>query len=212
MRKYINTLIFLVLGFVIPLSLKIELLTHYKIIILMIACVVMFQTQPSFEMQEAKNKQDTDKNSVLLILLLSLISVVAPVVEWAYFKADLNTTLGLIPGISLMVIGIGIRAWSVQTLGKYFTATVQVQEDQKVVQSGPYALVRHPSYLGAFLALSGSAVVLEAWYGLGIAIISMLIAYRIRIKTEEATLINSFGEQYEAYQKQTPSRLIPFIW
>lgn len=212
MRKYINTLIFLLLGFLLPLIGKIDLLIHYKIIIMMSACIIVFHTQPPVDMEEAKSKQDTDKNSVILILLLSLISVAIPIIEWAHFKSDIHSTSGLIPGISLLVLGLGIRVWAIQTLGKFFTATVQVQKDQQVVKNGPYTLVRHPSYLGAFLAISGCAVILEAWYGLGIAVIAMMIAYSSRIKAEEATLIKSFGKQYKDYQKQTTSRLIPFIW
>ena len=160
MKRLVNTLFFILLAYIIPLLWRIELLTHYKIIILVLACVVVFLTQPTFDLEKAQSRQDTDKNSVFLILALSVIGIAAPIVEWAYFKSDIHSVGWMIPGISLLVLGISLRIWAIRVLGKHFTPTVEITANHTLVKSGPYALVRHPSYLGAFLAFIGSAVIL----------------------------------------------------
>lgn len=211
MKKLLPTAIFIFLGYILPLLWKPDLLLNNKIILLIFACFIIFITQPTFDPNEAQAKQQTDKYSVLLILICSLIGIAAPIIEWAYLKPTTVSTIWFIPGLSLLILGIVVRVWAIRTLGKFFTATVQVKSEHQLVKNGPYNLVRHPSYLGAFLAFVGSAVILEAWWGLMIAILAMLIAYSIRIKTEEITLVHNFGEQYKEYQART-KRLIPYIW
>jgi protein-S-isoprenylcysteine O-methyltransferase Ste14 len=114
-------------------------------------------------------------------------------------------------GAVVALSGIALRAWSVKTLGQYFTYVVQVSSDQKVVETGPYRLLRHPSYTGG--ALTGIGIGLSMRYGLAPVIIggAMLAAYLIRIAVEERALAEGIGEPYRAYMKRT-KRLIPFIW
>jgi len=109
------------------------------------------------------------------------------------------------------IAGIALRAWSVRTLGQYFTYVVKVSPDQKVVDTGPYRLIRHPSYAGG--ALTGVGIGLSMRYALGPAIIggAMLASYLIRIAVEEPALAEGIGEPYRAYMART-KRLIPFIW
>lgn len=211
MQKILPTVIFIVLGYILPLVGKIELVTHYKILILLTACFTIFLTQPSLNVEEAQAKQSTDRYSFFLIFILSLIGIVAPIIEWAYFKPDLNDAQWLLLGLLILVLGILIRVWAIRTLGRFFTVTVQLVDNHALVKNGPYAFVRHPSYLGAFLAFIGSAIILEAWIGLVIAIVAMLIAYYTRIKYEEKALVQTFGEQYEVYQSET-KKMLPFIW
>ena len=51
-------------------------------------------------------------------------------------------------GLIVMWCGIGLRLWSFQTLGRYFTFTVQTSQDQPVISAGPYRVIRHPGYAG----------------------------------------------------------------
>ena len=54
-------------------------------------------------------------------------------------------------GVVLQLTGIGIRAWSMRTLGRAYTRTLRTEGGQPVIDDGPYRLVRHPGYLGSLL-------------------------------------------------------------
>jgi protein-S-isoprenylcysteine O-methyltransferase Ste14 len=71
-------------------------------------------------------------------------------------------------GIFLLWCGMGLRFWSFDTLGRYFTFTVQTSEDQPVVSSGPYRVIRHPGYAGALLSIIGVGFVLNIWASVGL--------------------------------------------
>lgn len=211
MGKIKNTLLFLILAYALPLCLRPELLLHYKILFLMSAAVVVFLTQPGFEAKEAERDRSADNNSVFLILVLSVLAIAIPVAEWGYLHPNRHHNLWLGIGGSIVILGTGLRIWAIQTLGRFFTATVQIQEEHQLIQHGPFRYVRHPSYTGAFLTAIGGAMVLEAWIGLLVATGCMLYAYYVRITAEEKALVGKFGQRYLDYQRQS-SRLIPGIW
>lgn len=211
MSKVFSTVLFIMLGYIAPLLPRPELMLHYKIWLLMGGAATIFLTQPALKMEDAKAGQMQDRNSVFLILALSLASAAAPVVEWAYWHPHKHHLWVVLAGLAIIAGGIGLRIWAIRALGAFFTPTVQISQQHQLVQSGPYALVRHPSYLGAFLALLGGAVVLESWAGLAVSCFLMLWVYHFRITLEENALMEAFGETYVAYQSRT-YRLIPFIW
>lgn len=212
MNKLVFTLAAILLLNIAPLAGKPELILHYKSITLIIAAACLWLSQPAFSTQEAKRDQGSDRLSIIVILLMSSLSVVASVVEWGYSNnaAETSFTATCI-GAALLLTGIAIRVWAIRTLGKHFTATVTLTDDHQLVRSGPYRWVRHPSYLGAFMAIAGCPVFLNAWWATGIAIAAMTIAYYLRIGVEEKMLSSYFGDKYLDYSKQT-KRIIPFIW
>lgn len=209
--KIINTILFIGLGYLLPLAGRPGLILHYKTGILIAAALAIFLSQPGFELREARQDRKEDKQSVLIILLCALLSAALPVVEWAYWHPERHSPAALILGLMLIIGGTGIRVWAIRSLGAFFTATVQIKEGHRLVQEGPYAAVRHPSYLGAFIATLGCAVLLQAWAGLLLAAALMLAAYNIRIRAEEATLLQAFGEEYRQYQ-QKAKKMLPFLW
>ena len=71
--------------------------------------------------------------------------------------------------------------------------------------------VRHPSYLGALLAMAGWALVFRSIIGL-LLTAAMCVPIIVRIRAEEDFLVREFGNQYRAYQQRTPWRLLPFIY
>ncbi|MCB0579329.1 MAG: isoprenylcysteine carboxylmethyltransferase family protein [Phaeodactylibacter sp.] len=211
MGKTINTILFVSLAYLAPLAGRPGMILHYKTAILIGTALAVFLSQPGFELREARQEKNQDRNSVLVILLLSLLSAAIPVVEWAYWHPARHSAAAVAAGLALILAGVGIRVWAIRALGGLFTATVQIQAEHRLVRDGPYRLVRHPSYLGAFLASLGCAVLLQAWVGLLVAASLMMIAYNYRIQAEEEALIQAFGEQYAAFQQQA-KKMIPFIW
>jgi protein-S-isoprenylcysteine O-methyltransferase Ste14 len=211
MRKIILASISNILMIIIPLLGNPSLILHGKILCIITGSVFMWLTQPPVSIKETSDKKSSDRFSVVLILLMSLISVVVPVVDWAYFSGNQNNIGSFtLLGIFMIIVGISFRAWAVNTLGKYFTATVQITDGHQLVQSGPYRLVRHPSYTGAFIALIAGGVILESLVGFIISCIAMMIAYYVRITLEEKELIARFGNEYRVYKEKT-KMLIPYV-
>jgi protein-S-isoprenylcysteine O-methyltransferase Ste14 len=110
-----------------------------------------------------------------------------------------------------MWAGFALRAWSVRTLGRFFRVEVTVDADQTLVDTGPYARVRHPSYTGLLVFYLGLGISLDSYLSVAAAVLLPLAAVVYRIGHEERTLRRDLGEVYEAYSART-RRLVPGIW
>ena len=114
-------------------------------------------------------------------------------------------------GLSIMVGGFGLRIWAVVALGASFRTTVETHAEQQVVRSGPYRLVRHPSYSGLLMMCLGCGLAVQNLLSLAFALLLPLAAILYRIRIEEATLAVSIGTEYRQYQLST-KKLIPLVW
>ena len=110
----------------------------------------------------------------------------------------------------LMLGGVAFRWWAIATLGKFFTFDVAVQSGQKVVDTGPYRYIRHPSYTGTLMTQVGIGLALGNWAGMLALMVCMAIAYSYRISVEEQALVAALGEPYKQYMRRT-RRIIPFL-
>jgi len=87
---------------------------------------------------------------------------------------------------------------------------VEVQEDQGLVTSGPYALVRHPIYTGTVLFLFAQGLVSDNW--LFFVILVLLVPYLlVRIGREEEMLVGEFGDRYREYMRRS-KKLVPYVY
>ncbi|HXW47488.1 MAG TPA: isoprenylcysteine carboxylmethyltransferase family protein [Streptosporangiaceae bacterium] len=114
-------------------------------------------------------------------------------------------------GLVVMLAGIVLRGWSFLTLGDYFTFTVQVSDDQKVVNAGPYRLLRHPSYAGILLICIGVGLAGANWASLAVLVLLPLALLLYRIHIEERALLTTLGERYRDYALGR-KRLVPLVW
>jgi protein-S-isoprenylcysteine O-methyltransferase Ste14 len=113
-------------------------------------------------------------------------------------------------GIGLMVAGIVFRQWAIAVLGRYFSGVIGVQTEQKVVESGPYRLIRHPSYTGVLIFMAGMGLAVQSWAAVLVDVTIFGIAYGYRMFVEEKVLITELGNSYIEYMKRT-KRVIPKI-
>lgn len=210
-KKLVLAISFITLSQLLPLSGKPDLILQYKNITIMLVIFAVWATQPPISKKETVENKDRDKFSVLLIIIMSISSVAASTIDWAYFRNAHDNLLLSIIGLFIIATGIIFRIWAIYTLGKHFTATVQIKQDHQLITSGPYSIVRHPSYLGAMWAMVGTSVFLNSIIGIIISVVCMFYAYYIRITTEERALSDLFGKEYSEYQKKV-KKLIPFIW
>lgn len=119
--------------------------------------------------------------------------------------------LVFILGLLFIWGGLGLRWWSIHTLGRFFTVDVMTSADQPVITSGPYRLLRHPSYAGLLLIFAGIGVLLANWLSLAALVVFSLIGLSYRIRIEEAALSSTLGDEYRTYAAGR-KRLIPFLW
>lgn len=131
----------------------------------------------------------------------------------AFLVPDTAITSGrtalFITGLVLMLAGMALRWYSIRVLGTSFTLEVSTRPGQEVVQSGPYRLMRHPSYTGGLLTVMGVLVCCVNWASLA-ALILAVAGYAYRIKVEERALATDLGSPYRDYMRRT-KRLIPFL-
>ena len=113
--------------------------------------------------------------------------------------------------VVLIVVGGGFRLWSIAMLGRYFRAVVHIQEDHHVVRSGPYRVLRHPSYTGLLVALFGVALLFGNWLSAVVFVVLVIAGVLNRIRVEERVLLAGLGDDYAAYMRET-NRLIPGVW
>jgi len=120
-------------------------------------------------------------------------------------------TAAALVGMALIVAGAALRRHCFRVLGTSFTGVVAVQEGQRVVQSGVYGLVRHPSYTAAFIMFIGVGLALQDWLSVAILFFAHCYLYGRRVVAEERALVATLGAAYADYMLRT-KRFIPFVF
>ncbi len=113
-------------------------------------------------------------------------------------------------GVALFAAGGVLRLWPVFVLGRRFSGLVAIQPGHRLVTSGLYGVIRHPSYLGLLVNALGWALAFRSGVGVLLAAL-MLPVLLARIRAEEALLASQFGAEYDAYRART-ARLIPGLY
>lgn len=124
-------------------------------------------------------------------------SMMPPSVQWA--------------GCGLVLAAFLFIFWTMRT-NSFAAPVVKIQKDrrQTVITTGPYAIVRHPMYVGALFYFAGTSLVLGSWWGLAtVPVFALLLGIRIGI--EEKTLRMGL-EGYDDYAHRVRWRLIPLVW
>jgi len=111
--------------------------------------------------------------------------------------------------IVLVAIGVAVAIWARRHIGQFWSSRVALKEDHQLIQSGPYAYVRHPIYSGMLLALIGTALFIAEWRAL-VGVLLVFVAHWQKARREEKLLASQFGTAYEEYCGRTGS-LIPRV-
>jgi protein-S-isoprenylcysteine O-methyltransferase Ste14 len=113
--------------------------------------------------------------------------------------------------VLVLVAALAIRWTAVVTLGRSFSANVAIREAQKMVRSGLYRVVRHPSYLGLLMVFAAIGIHSRNWTSFVVAVVPTTAALIYRIQVEEQALQEAFGEEYARYSQVT-ERLVPGVY
>lgn len=170
----------------------------------------LLQRDPELLERRMRNKEPQAAQQ--LIVTLSAVALTAillvPGLDHRYGWSSVPAPL-VIVGDALVLLGYGLFVL-VMRENRYASRTVEVEKDQKVITTGPYALIRHPMYLAATLIYVASPLALGSYWGLiPAAILPVLLGARI---LSEERLLHEHLEGYTAYTQKTRSRLLPGIW
>ena len=148
---------------------------------------------------------------------LATLLIVVAVVGWFFaIGADTHRLHVLRPpppwvslgaGIGVFLIGLAIILWTFR-VNSFAAQVVKVQRKQRVIDTGPYAFVRHPMYGGGIVLLAGVALVLESSAAAVAALPFFVMAFWPRIMIEEATLRRELSG-YAEYQSRVRARIVP---
>ena len=114
-------------------------------------------------------------------------------------------------GCAIGLAGVALRWWAIRTLGAHFTRNLQTATDHRLITNGPYRHLRHPSYTGAILMLTGVGVGLGNALSALVCLLLSATGFVRRIPHEEKMLREELGEPYVKYVAQT-RRLVPGVW
>lgn len=114
-------------------------------------------------------------------------------------------------GVGLFAAGTLLRWYAIIYLGRYFTVNVALRDDHRVIDSGPYRRVRHPSYSGSLLQFAGLGLCLGNGLSLLALVLPVFLAFLRRMQIEEAVLSEGLGDAYRTYMQRT-KRLLPLIY
>ena len=160
------------------------------------------------------SRSEEDRGSLRVVAIafsvaVSLAFLIAFVVEDATFSGNL---LGwFIAGIVLLIAASLLRRHCFRVLGHFFTGAVTIQGDHRLIETGAYRWVRHPSYSAAFLMILGIGLALGNWLSTLVALAVAFPAYDYRARVEEQALRSALGEHYERFMASR-KRFVPFVY
>jgi protein-S-isoprenylcysteine O-methyltransferase Ste14 len=111
-------------------------------------------------------------------------------------------------GALITAAGLLFTVWARVYLGRNWSGVVTIKQGHELIDTGPYALVRHPIYTGLLVAFIGSVVALGEWRSL-LAVLIVWAALWRKLRLEEQWMTERFGERYVAYCQRVPA-LVPF--
>ena len=157
---------------------------------------------------DVKEKQTAQKGIVKLSGLMFVVGFVVAGLDFRFGWSQMPLWV-TVAGAVLFLSGYGIYA-VVMRQNAYLSRTIQVEKDQKLVDTGLYGIVRHPMYTATILLFLMMPLILGAWYALiPLGFYPVLIV--LRLKDEEQLLTQQLPG-YEAYRQRVKYRLIPFVW
>jgi protein-S-isoprenylcysteine O-methyltransferase Ste14 len=151
-------------------------------------------------------------------VLVMIVGLFGPMVIMIVAGIDHRGSWSAVVPVSVQVIaalivagGYGLAVWAMVE-NPYFSSVARIQEDraQQVVTTGPYRMVRHPSYAGALLASVALPFMLSTLWAL-IPALFMVVVLIVRTALEDRMLVEELAG-YQEYTEKTRFRLIPGVW
>jgi protein-S-isoprenylcysteine O-methyltransferase Ste14 len=153
-------------------------------------------------------KEKSQKIIMFLVTIAFGAMFIVSALDYRFIWSDVPL-YAVIAGDILVMLGFLI-IFLVYKENSFSSATIEVDKEQRVISTGPYALVRHPMYSGGLLMLFATPPALGSWWGL-LAFIPTVFLIVLRLLDEEKLLAKEL-DGYTDYQQKVRSRLIPGIF
>jgi protein-S-isoprenylcysteine O-methyltransferase Ste14 len=153
-------------------------------------------------------RREQQKGIIKWALLIFILAFLLPGFDRRFGWSHLPDWLVVTSDV-LVLAGYGIF-FLVMRENSYASRTIEIQDNQKVISTGPYAIVRHPMYVGVLLLYIFSPLALGSWVAL-IPMLGMIPFIVLRIQDEEKALLADL-DGYREYTQNVRYRLIPGIW
>jgi protein-S-isoprenylcysteine O-methyltransferase Ste14 len=164
----------------------------------------LVERRMSARTEKEENQQVIRGLLTAALILLLVVCGIDHRLGWSHVRAPVVAIADAVVVLGFAIIFLTFRANS------HAGAIIDVTPDQRVVSTGPYAFVRHPLYLGGALLLLATPFALGSIWALPWAIAAVAcLAWRL---VEEERYLSQHLSGYEDYCRQTPYRLIPFVW
>ena len=147
-----------------------------------------------------RERQGAQKRVIGFSWIIFLLAFLIPGFDYRFGWSEVPVWVVLLSAV-LMLLGYAMIFWVFRE-NSYASRVVEVMEGQRVIDSGPYAIVRHPMYTGLILAAFGSLLLYFTWTTLYFACFSPFML--VRAYREEKVLADEFGEQWQIYRKRVP--------
>jgi protein-S-isoprenylcysteine O-methyltransferase Ste14 len=155
-----------------------------------------------------RERQKTQKLIQTVLWPIFLLAYIIPGFDYRLHWSNVPLTIVIISEVLVLLSYLFIG--QVFRTNSYASRIVEVEKGQKVITTGPYAIVRHPMYLGVFVMYIFSPLALGSYWALIPALLIIPILF-IRIIGEERELLENL-EGYKEYAMKTRYRLVPGIW
>jgi len=157
---------------------------------------------------QLKERQKQQKSLMKFTAVFFLLAYTLPGFDYRFGWSQVPLWL-VILAVLIMILGYTLFI-EVMRENSYASRIIEIQEGQKLIDTGLYGIIRHPMYAAALLIYLASPFVLGSYYMI-IPILLLPVILVIRIQNEEKLLLNELPG-YEAYRKKVRYRLIPGIW
>jgi protein-S-isoprenylcysteine O-methyltransferase Ste14 len=179
-----------------------------------LASVFVWRVNPEIFLARSRFHKGTKRwDMILLGFLFPVMIAIFPVaaLDDARFHSSEVPWWAVGVGYILLLVGIALGAWA-QAVNKFFEPSVRIQTDRghKVIDTGPYAIVRHPGYVSAISFFAGIALTLGSLWALIPAGLSSLLLI-VRTRWEDQTLQAELA-RYKEYADRVRYRLFPGVW
>ena len=177
---------------------------------MLVVGALLFWKAPAL-LEKRLNTKEQEKAQIAVVALSSLLLVAAFVAAGLDFRfgwTHVPTWLVCLAAV-LQLAAYGLYA-EVMRENAYLSRTVEVQENQKVIDTGLYGIVRHPMYTSTILLFLAMPLVLGSWVSFAIMLLFPVVIF-FRIRNEEKVLEEGLAG-YREYKQKVRYRLLPFIW
>lgn len=186
------------------------LLVGLMFVPILILGIVMFFKAPELlkKRLDTNEKESAQKGVVALSGVAFIAGFIVAGLDYRFGWSDVPAWLVIAASVIFLIAYILYA--EVMRENSYLSRTVKVQENQKVIDTGLYGIVRHPMYMATILLFLAVPVVLGSWYSL-IVFLTYPVIIALRIVNEEKVLEEGL-EGYADYKKRVKYRIIPYIW